>query len=62
MSKQKTQPKYSPEARERAVRMIHEHAGEHASQWAAIVSLASLLAQPAPYTFAEQRRLFAQYE
>ena len=32
MSKQKTAPKYSPEVRERAVRMVHEHAGEHASQ------------------------------
>ena len=41
MSKQKTTPKYSPEVRERAVRMVHEHAGEHASQWAAIVSIAT---------------------
>ena len=41
MSKQKTAPKYSPEVRERAVRMVREHAGEHASQWAAIVSIAT---------------------
>ncbi len=41
MIKQKTQQKYSPEVRERAVRMVHEHAGEHASQWAAIVSIAT---------------------
>ena len=33
-------PKYAPEARERAVRMVFEHAGEHASQWAAIGSIA----------------------
>jgi len=32
MSKQKTQSKYSAEVRERAVRMVHEHADEHASQ------------------------------
>ena len=33
--------KYSPEARERAVRMVREHGPEHASQWAAITSIAS---------------------
>ena len=41
MSKPKTRPQYSPEVRERAVRMVHEHAREHASQWAAIVSIAA---------------------
>jgi transposase len=34
-------PKYSPEFRERAVRMVFEHQGEHKTQWAAIVSIAS---------------------
>jgi transposase len=33
--------KYSPEIRERAVRMVREHGPEHASQWAAITSIAS---------------------
>jgi transposase-like protein len=32
--------KYSPEFRERAVRMVFEHQGEHQTQWAAIVSIA----------------------
>ena len=33
--------KYSPEVRERAVRMVREHGSEHPSQWAAITSIAS---------------------
>jgi transposase-like protein len=33
--------KYSPEVRERAVRMVFERQAEHESQWAAINSIAS---------------------
>ncbi len=39
MSKKPT-PKYSPEVRERAVRLVQEHRGEYPSQWAAIESIA----------------------
>ena len=33
--------RFSPEVRERAVRMVREHQGEHDSQWAATCSVAS---------------------
>ena len=35
--------KYSPELRERAVRMVFEHAHEHPSQWATMRSVAEKL-------------------
>ena len=37
----KTSKNYSPEVQERAVRMVREHEGAHASQWAAIASIAA---------------------
>jgi len=40
MSKKHT-AKYSPEVRDRAVRMVMEHGAEHVSRWAAIVSIAA---------------------
>jgi transposase len=35
--------KYSPELRERAVRLVQEHAAEHGSQWSAIRSVGEKL-------------------
>ena len=32
--------RYSPEVRERAVRLVFEHEGDYFSQWSAIVSIA----------------------
>ncbi len=40
MHSKKPTPKYSPEVRERAVRMVQEPRGEYPSLWAAIESMA----------------------
>ncbi len=32
--------RYSPEVRERAIRLVHEQRGAHASEWAAVTSIA----------------------
>jgi transposase len=37
----KTSNRFSPEVRQRAVRMVLDHGGDHTSQWAAIGSIAS---------------------
>jgi transposase len=48
----KASTKYSPEVRERAVRIVFEHQGDHASQWAAIVSIAAKIGCTAETSFA----------
>ncbi len=37
----KTSNRFSPEVRQRAVRMVLDHGGDHASQWAAIGPIAA---------------------
>jgi transposase len=37
----KTETRYSPEVRERAVRMVLDQQNQHESQWAAMVSIAA---------------------
>ena len=44
-----TSRRYSPEVRERAVRMVLEHQHEYSSQWAAITSIAEKFG-PTPET------------
>jgi transposase len=36
-----TSNRFSPEVRQRAVRMVLDHGGDHASQWAAVGSIAA---------------------
>jgi transposase len=40
MTERQPTKKFSPEVRQRAVRMVLEHRGEHASEWASIGSIA----------------------
>jgi len=40
MTNESKSSKFSAEVRERAVRMVSEHRAEHASEWAAMVSIA----------------------
>jgi len=41
MESSKTTNKFSPEVRERAVRMVREHRGDYPTEWAAISSIAA---------------------
>jgi transposase-like protein len=47
-----TTNKFSPEVRARAVRMVLDHEGEHASRWAAVSSIAAKIGC-SPHTLRE---------
>jgi transposase len=52
--------KFSPEVRERAVRMVGEHRADYGSEWAAITSIAGKIgctAGPAAQAASERERL-----
>jgi len=39
----KTNNRHSPEVRARAVRIVHEHTSEHATRWATVELVASMI-------------------
>ncbi len=55
MHSKKPTPKYSPEVRERAVRLVQEHCGDYPSLWAVIESMAPKIGR-VPQTLHEWMR------
>ena len=58
--------RYSPEVKERAVRMVFEHEREYSSQWGAVTSIAAKIGCSAHLQLAvsprEDSLLFAEYQ
>ena len=57
----KTTNKFSPEVRERAVRMVDEHRADYGSEWAAMTSIAGKIGCTAE-TLRKASAYFAQAE
>lgn len=56
----KTTNEFSPEVRERAVRMVLDNEGRHGSRWQAVMSKARCL-RPPRYRSPDRKRLLAQH-
>lgn len=52
-----TRNTFSPEVRDRAVRIVEEHRGDYASEWAAISSIAGKIGCSSAHPYLDRVRL-----